>query len=90
MPRFKWHADYFAGIDSKAARKTIIEADHGDEAEKIALAQMGLFDRVEVSRVATLAPARVIYAAKQAVQNIPPLAEIFALPAAMPKSPIIH
>ena len=80
MPRFKWHAHYFDGISSKAVRKTIIEADCGDEAEKIAQAQMGLCDRVEVSRVATLAPARVIYAARQAGQKIPPLAEIFALP----------
>jgi hypothetical protein len=89
MPRFKWHAHYFDGIGEKAALKTIIEADNGDKAEKMAKAQMGLFDRVEVSRVATLAPARVIFAASQAVQKIPPLAEIFALPAALPKSPII-
>jgi hypothetical protein len=43
MPRFKWHAHYFDGIDGKAScvRKTIIEADYGDEAEKIAKAQWG-------------------------------------------------
>ena len=58
MPRFKWHAHYFDGTGSRAVRKTIIEADYGDEAEKIAEAQMGLYDRVEVSRVATSAPAR--------------------------------
>jgi len=90
MPRFKWHAHYFDGIDGKAVRKTIIEADYGDEAEKIAKAHMGLCDRVEVQRVATSAPARVIYAAKQAVQKIPPLADIFALTGTVNKSPIVH
>jgi hypothetical protein len=87
MPRFKWHAHYFDGIEGKAVRKTIIDADYGDEAEKMAKAQMGLCERVEVKRVATSAPARVIYAARQAVQYIPPLAEIFALSGT--KSPIV-
>jgi hypothetical protein len=87
MPRFKWHAHYFDGTGSRAVRKTIIEADYGDEAEKIAEAQMGLYDRVEVSRVATSAPARVIYAARQAAQKIPPLTGMFALAGA--KSPIV-
>jgi hypothetical protein len=48
---------------------------------------MGLYDRVEVSRVATSAPARVIYAARQAAQKIPPLTGMFALAGA--KSPIV-
>jgi hypothetical protein len=82
------HAHYFDGIDGNAScvRKTIIEADYGDEAEKIAQAQMGLCERVEASRVATSAPARVIYAARQAVLKIPPLADIFALMGNMSKS----
>jgi hypothetical protein len=88
MPRFKWHAHYFDGSDGQAAyvRRTIIEADYGDEAEKIAKAQMGLCDRVEVKRVATSGPARVIYAANQTVLKTPPLADIFALPGTMPES----
>jgi hypothetical protein len=89
MARFRWHAYYFDGIDGDAScvRKTIIEADYGDEAEKMAKVQMGLCERVEVKRVATSAPARVIYAAKLAVLKIPPLAEIFALSGI--KSPIV-
>jgi hypothetical protein len=89
MPRFKWHAHYFDGIGGKAVRKTIIEADYGDEAERIAEAQMGLCDRLEVTRVATSAPARVIYAAKQAVLKISPLADIFALTENVNKSQIV-
>jgi hypothetical protein len=92
MPRFKWHAHYFDGIDGDAScvRKTIIEADYGDEAEKIAQAQMGLCERVEVKRVATSAPARVIYAAKQAALKIPVLADIFALTGTMSKSRLMR
>jgi len=80
----------FRCIDGKAfcVRKTIIEADYGDEAEKIAKAQMGHCDRVEVKRVATSAPARVIYAAKQTVLKILTLANIFALSGTMTESPI--
>jgi len=68
----------------------IIEADYGDEAEKLAQAQMGLCERVEVSRVATSAPARVIYAARQAVLRTPPLAHIFALMGNMSKSRLVR
>jgi hypothetical protein len=51
---------------------------------------MGLCDRVEVKRVATSAPARVIYAAKQTVLKIPPLADIFALPGTMTESSTVR
>ena len=51
---------------------------------------MGLCERVEVKRVATSAPARVIYAAKQAVLKIPPLGDIFALSGNMSKSRLVR
>jgi hypothetical protein len=65
MARFRWHADYFDGLQSsRCVRRAIIPADNAGEAERIAEAQMGSCARVEVRRVATAAPVRVIYAAQ--------------------------
>jgi hypothetical protein len=63
MARFKWHADYFDGPETAGCvRRTIIQADNAGEAEKMAEARLGLCKRVEVRRVATAAPVRVVYA----------------------------
>ena len=63
MARFKWHADYFDGPETAGCvRRTIIQADNACEAERMAEARMGLCKRVEVRRVATAAPVRVVYA----------------------------
>jgi hypothetical protein len=63
MARFKWHADYFDGrATAECVRRTIIQADNACEAEKIAQARLGLCKRVEVRRVATAAPVRIVYA----------------------------
>jgi hypothetical protein len=63
MARFKWHADYFDGpATTKCVRRTIIQADNACEAEKMAEARMELCKRVEVRRVATAAPVRIVYA----------------------------
>jgi hypothetical protein len=63
MARFKWHADYFDGRETAACvRRTIIQADNAGEAEKMAEARLGLFKRVEVRRMATAAPVRIVYA----------------------------
>ena len=65
MARFRWHADYFDGPEGvHCVRRDIISADNAGEAEKIALTGMGSCTRVEVRRVATAAPVRVIHASK--------------------------
>jgi hypothetical protein len=63
MARFKWHADYFDGCGTtECVRRTIIQADNACEAEKMAEARLGLCKRVEVRRMATAAPVRIVYA----------------------------
>jgi len=63
MARFKWHADYFDGCETpECVRRTIIQADNACEAEKMAEARLGLCKRVEIRRVATAAPVRIVYA----------------------------
>jgi hypothetical protein len=68
--RFVWHAEFFDGpFDSRQpARRTVIQADNADEAEKIARSQMGISKRVEVTRAATTAPARTVYAREEAAK----------------------
>jgi hypothetical protein len=81
MTRFRWHADYFDGLQSsRCVRRAIIPADNAGEAERIAEAQMGSCVRVEVRRVATAAPVRVIYAAQAAAPASQPTG-IFSLAA---------
>ena len=63
MARFRWHADYFDGPEGgHCVRREIISADNAGEAEKLALAAMGACIRVEVRRVGTAAPVRVLSA----------------------------
>jgi hypothetical protein len=71
MTEFSWNARYFDSVDGAAqcVRTTTIRADNADDADKIAKAQMGLCERVEVMRAATTGPSRVIYAFKEAVQR---------------------
>jgi hypothetical protein len=66
--RFNWHAEFFDGpVDRpQPDRRTVIQADNADEAEKIARSQMGTSKRVEVRRAATTAPVRTVYAREQA------------------------
>lgn len=64
--RFVWHAEFFDGPSPQPARRTVIQADNADEAEKIARSQMGVSKRVEVTRAATTAPARTVYAREEA------------------------
>ena len=68
--RFVWHAEFFEGpFDSpQPSRRTVIHADNADEAEKIARSQMGISKRVEVTRAATTAPARTVYAREEAAK----------------------
>lgn len=69
MARFRWHADYFERRDGlgRAVRNEIIQADNADEAAKIARSEMGSCARVDVRRLATAAPVRVIYACDERV-----------------------
>ena len=61
MARFRWHADYFDALQAgRCVRRSIIPADNAGEAEKVARAGMGACLRVEIRRVATAAPVRVI------------------------------
>ena len=61
MARFRWHADYFDALQAgRCVRRSIIPADNAGEAEKMARAGMGACLRVEIRRVATAAPVRVI------------------------------
>jgi len=87
MARFKWHADYFEHRDgsARAARSEMIAADNADEAETIARAGMGACARVEVRRVATAAPVRVVYAR---AERDPRAAELHPLPKIVSLSPI--
>jgi hypothetical protein len=65
MARFRWHADYFAEPEGgNCVRRDIISADNAGEAEKLALAGLGACARVEVRRVGTAAPVRVLCARK--------------------------
>jgi hypothetical protein len=65
MARFRWHADYFDGPEGDhCVRREIISADNAGEAEKMAVAGMGSCARVEVRRVGTAAPVRVLCARK--------------------------
>jgi hypothetical protein len=69
MARFRWHADYFDTLQSgRCVRRAIIPADNAGEAGRIARAQMGSCVRVEVRRVATAAPVRVIFASAPTAQ----------------------
>jgi hypothetical protein len=80
MSRFKWHAEYFDEIGSvRCARKMTIEADNASEAERIAIVQMAQFARVEVRRMGTPAPGRVIYARKAPARTRLPRTEAFPL-----------
>jgi hypothetical protein len=72
MARFKWHADYFDGPQTAGCvRRTIIHADNACEAEKMAEARLGLCQRVEVRRVATAAPIRIVYARRAPQSALP-------------------
>jgi hypothetical protein len=63
MARFRWHADYFDGPEGgHCVRREIISADNAGEAERLALAALGACVRVEVRRVGTAAPVRVLFA----------------------------
>jgi hypothetical protein len=63
MARFNWLAEYFDDLDfGRCARRTTIDADNASEAERIAMAEMGSSARVQVRRMGTPAPGRVIYA----------------------------
>jgi hypothetical protein len=90
MAKFKWHADYFAGLDKTASsvRKAMIQADNADDAERIARAQMGSCMRVEVRRAATAAPVRVIYANGASGGKTPPTPEILSLARKMFTTPV--
>jgi hypothetical protein len=90
MAKFKWHADYFAGLDKMvpSVRKAMIQADNADDAEKIARAQMGSCMRVEVRRAATAAPVRVIYAHGASGGKIAPAPEILSLARKMFTTPV--
>jgi hypothetical protein len=87
--KYRWHAEYFLNTGSLACTKrTIIEADNACEAEKAAKAQMGQFARVEVRRVATAAPIRVIHAARISAEIKAP-AEILSLKNVIPAVSVI-
>ncbi|WP_158812709.1 hypothetical protein [Methylocapsa sp. S129] len=80
MARFKWRADCFDGVDKavRSVRTATIQADNADEAAKIAKAHMGSCKRVEVRRVATTAPAQVIYAREELAVKTVSLTEILS------------
>jgi len=91
ITEFHWNARYFDSVDGAAqcVRTTTIRADNADDAEKIAKAQMGLCERVEVMRAATTGPSRVIYALKEAVRKVrpsskPPFVSTFVSPTGSP------
>ena len=89
MARFRWHADYFDDLAStQCVRRAIIDADNACAAEKIATAQMGLCERVEVRRVATAAPVRVIYAREAPRTKIAPAPEAISFGWRIPTAPI--
>ena len=76
MTEFRWNARYFDSADAtRCVRTATIRANNADDAETIAKAQMGLCERVEVIRAATTGPSRVIYALKEAVRKIRPVAK---------------
>ena len=78
MARFNWHAEYFDDLDfGRCVRRTTIAADNASEAERIATAAMGSFARVEVRRVGTPAPGRILYACKPALEL--PRTEFFSM-----------
>jgi hypothetical protein len=88
MARFKWHADYFEGRGTaECVRRAIIEADNACEAEKMAEARMGLCKRVEIRRVATAAPVRIVYA-REALSSEPTAAEVISFRANTLTAPI--
>jgi hypothetical protein len=61
VARYKWHAEFFEGCSGvRAAKSAIIEADNADEAEKLARVAIGSFRRIEIRRMGTAQPARVI------------------------------
>jgi hypothetical protein len=85
MARFKWHADYYDSVtQGRCVRRTIIEADNACQAEKDASAHMDGCRRVEVRRVATAAPIRVIHAQVEPRAGLPSPAELVALVAGRP------
>jgi len=89
MAKFRWHADYFDGLTSaQCVRRAIIQADNAGAAEKIAKAQMGLCERVEVRRVATAAPVRVIYAREALGKKIAPAPEMISFGWRIPTVPV--
>jgi hypothetical protein len=80
MARYKWHADYFDHPTSlRCVRRATVEADNAGEAEKIAKAGMGFCKRLEVRRVATTAPVRIVYARDEPRTKSLSAAEIIAL-----------
>jgi hypothetical protein len=80
VARFNWHAEYFDDLDfTRCARRTTIEADNASEAERIATAEMGSFARVQVRRMGTPAPGRVIYARKPPARISLPRTEAFSM-----------
>ena len=80
MAKFKWHADYFDGTDStRSVRRALIDADNAGRAESIARAQLGRCSRVEVRRLGTAAPVRVIHARQGFLQAFAPMEKVIAL-----------
>ena len=92
VAKFRWHAEYFDDLNTaaRAVRRTTVEADNAADAEKIARAQMGLCQRVEIKRAATVAPPRVIYAREVTVRKIQSLAETLTTTRSATISPIIR
>jgi hypothetical protein len=90
MARFRWHADYFDALHSgRCVRRSIIPADNAGEAEKIARADMRSCLRVEVRRVATAAPIRVIRASAPEIPMTAQPAGIFSFAAIPSPRPIV-
>jgi hypothetical protein len=60
--RFKWRADFYeASSGARATKSTTIEANNADAVERLAKAAAGTFGRVEISRIGTAGPVRVVF-----------------------------
>jgi hypothetical protein len=83
MTKFDWHAEFFDVIEGgQSVSRALISAGNADEAAKIAKGQMGLCTRVEVTRAATTAPVRTIYAGAKAGARILSAVELLSLASA--------
>jgi hypothetical protein len=81
VARYKWHADYFDfPTTTRASASRILQADNANHAERIAMTAIGAFARVEVRRMGTAAPIRIIYASEKQGVAFTPMA--LALPIA--------